>query len=297
MGYTAAMDIGHIDLKALGERLKDVFLNQDKYQMDLVIKEFDGADFLFFYIYEAHDDAPPTFYFITSPWDQKSGAAPQGAQVFDNGKLVLQMDYTEYVKVRTGLMDAFALDALKKSPAGKRILYIGSGGVAAWSLRALKAYFPDVESVDYKGASGKKESFEKLASDIGVLAKYAAEPDISAYDFIFMHTNSREPVLLEADVAKLKEGAFVSLYSDKKEAALEVYKDAAVLVNWPDSFTKETDLIEGKDTGVIDPEQAVTMLQVLEGKTMEEKHHTVFRSGGTPMQNIATLKYLMANTK
>lgn len=51
----------NIDLKALGARLKEVLLNQEKYVMDLVIKEFEGADFLFFYVYEPHEDKPPTY--------------------------------------------------------------------------------------------------------------------------------------------------------------------------------------------------------------------------------------------
>ena len=287
----------NIDLKKLGTQLKDIFLTQEKYQMDLIIKEFDGADFLFFYIHEPHADAPPTFYFIVGPWDATSKAAPQGAQVFDNGKLVLQIDYTEYVKVRTGLMDAFALEALKKDPTRKSILYLGAGGVAGWSLRALKAYFPGVDTVHYKNISGGKQYFESIAGEVGVRSEYVAIPDISTYDYIFMHTSSREPVFLTPDVKNMKEGAFISLYSDKKEAVLDVYKDATVLVNWKNSFEKEVDLIEAKESGLVDPESATIMRQILEGRTMEEKHHTVFRSGGTPMQNIAMLKYLMAKNE
>jgi len=167
-----------IDLKSLGAGLREVFLTQERYQMDLIIKEFDGADFLFFYIHEPHEGKPPTFYFIVSPYDARSKAAPQGAQVFDGGTLVFQTDYTEYVKVRTGLMDAFALDALKSDPAGKNILYIGAGGVAEWSLRALKAYFPQVDIVQYKNASGGKSSFEAVASQVGVHAEYIETPTL-----------------------------------------------------------------------------------------------------------------------
>jgi len=284
----------NIDLKTLGANLKQVLLNQDKYVMDLVIKEFDGADFLFFYIYEPHEDRPPTYYFVVSPWDAKSKAAPQGAQVFDDGKLILQLDYTEYVRVRTGLMDAFALDALKRDPAGKRILYIGAGVVAEWSIRALKAYFPGVTSVDYKNTSDGKPAFESTAKGISVQAKYVEAPDIASYDYIFMHTSSREPVLLENDIAKLKEGAFISLFSDKNEAALEIYNDAAILVNWTNSFERESDLIQAKEQALIMPEEAVTMKEVFEGASLPRRHHTVFRSGGTPMQNVAMLQYLMA---
>ncbi|MCF7834135.1 MAG: hypothetical protein K9L98_02140 [Candidatus Pacebacteria bacterium] len=283
----------NVDLKKLGESLKEVFLNQEKFEMDLVIKEFNGADFLFFYIYESQDDASPIFYFILSPWDAKSKVAPQGAQVFKGGKLIFQTDYTEYVKIRTGLMDAFALQAIGKDPSNARILYIGAGGVAGWSLRALKTYFPKITNIDYKNETNGQLIFEEIGKEIGVKTKFIDKPDFGEYDYIFMHTNSREPVLLEDDVQKLKDGAFISIFSDKNEAVLDVYKDATILVNWLDSFEKESDLIEGKSKGIIDPTQAITIRHLLEGGTLPTKHHIVFRSGGTPMQNVAMLKYLM----
>lgn len=282
----------HIDLLDLGERLANVLKEQERYQMDLVIKEFDGADFLFFYVLEPHTDQPPTFYFITSPWDAKSNAAPQGAQVFSGGSLVLQLDYTEYVKVRTGLMDACALRALGRDPSKGRVLYIGAGGVAEWSLRALKAYFPNVQHVQYTNRSGVKESFEQASAACGVVAEYVAQPDIASYEYIFMHTSSRVPVLLAADCARIAEGAVISIFSDKHEAALEVYERAALLVNWQQSFTKEADLIQAVAEHRIDPTQARTMRDILDGAALPAAHHTVFRSGGTPMQNIAMLQYI-----
>lgn len=287
----------NIDLKALGAKLTEVLLHQERYQMDLIIKDFNGDDFLFFYIYEARQGAAPRFYFIVSPYDQITKAAPQGAQVFEDGKLVLQLDYTEYVKVRTGLMDAFALSTLHHDPTNKKILYVGAGGVSEWSLRALKAYFPNVTAVDYKNASGGKASFELLGKSLGVATTYVNTPDIASYDYIFMHTNSRVPVLSPEQVAQIKKGAFVSIYSDKTEAATEIYKNAAVLLNWQNSFKKEEDLIEANKQGFVDESKVAIMGSLLKGQSMPIADRIVFRSGGTPMQNIAVLQLLLNSNK
>jgi len=283
-----------IDIKKLTELVKDTFLNQDKYKMDLMIKEFDGADFFFFYIFEARGEEAPRFYFITSPYDDISKGAPQGAQVFDGGELVLQLDYTEYVKVRTGLMDALALDALSKDPSGKKVLYIGAGGVAEWSLRALKAYYPSLNSVDYTNTSGGKEVFEQVGQEVGVETVYQAAPDLGSYDFILMHTNAHEPVLQASDIKNLKSDVFISLYGDKREADIEVYKDATVVINWAESFEKQGDLVEAVKAGLVEVDEATVLTDLLNSdKNIETKGKVVYRSGGTPMQNIAVLKYLM----
>lgn len=285
----------NIELKALGAKLTEVLLHQERYQMDLIVKEFDGDDFLFFYIYEKRQGSSPRFYFIVSPYDQVTKAAPQGAQVFDNGKLVLQLDYTEYVKVRTGLMDAFALSALGQDPTGKKILYMGAGGVSEWSLRALKAYFPNVTSVDYKNASGGKASFESLGKSLGITTTYVDTPDIALYDYIFMHTSARTPIINAEQVAQIKKGAFISIYSDKTEVAIEVYKDAAVLLNWQNSFKKEEDLVAANEKGFVDESKVAIMHSLLDNHAIPEGHHIVFRSGGTPMQNIAVLQLLLSS--
>lgn len=290
-------EFDHTRLLALFD---EVFANDDQYQAFKIVREFTEAgefsgDYHQFLMYEPQEAAAPRFYNVGGPYDLVSKKAPQTAQVFQNGELILNIDYTSYVDVRTGAMDAFLLKLLESDPTDKRILYIGAGHIAVNSIATLKAIFGSVDTVDYTSRASKPD-FEEKAHDIGVVALFRETPNISEYDFIFMHTNTSEPII--TDSANIKEGAVITTFitsTQHGEVADDIYNhNANVVVDLTENIDHLPDLKRAVNAGKIN--EPISLKQLLQGKNIDSsKDYTIFRSGGTALQNFAMLKLLLEN--
>lgn len=289
--------------KELGERVKNVFVHQQEYQMDRYIKEFsvDGkyvGDFLYYTIFDQQEGRPPRFFTIQGPFDVVSHKAPQQALAFEDGKALLNIDYTHYADVRTGLMDALVVSSFGHTAmANKKVLYLGTGKVACESLRAMKEYFPDLTSISYINKSGDPKEFGKIAEEKGISLQKESLENLQDYDYIFAHTAAMEPVISAEYLKKIKQGAVITTFTGPGiEVANEFFNnDACVIVDWEDSLTASKNLQTPIENKSLDKEKIIFLQDLFAGKVKiaDNVPYTIYRSTGTPMQNLAVLQLLL----
>ncbi len=185
----------------LAEKIKEVFVAQDTFILNKHFPEFrlNGkyfCDYLSMLIIEPQGKNPPIFYNTFSPFDIISQKAPDQAVIFQGGKMLLNVDFTDYISQRTGIMDAVVLKALGiKHIQEKQVLFIGTGKVASCSLIALKSIYPDMESVQYLNESGNVEKFAQTAEKLEITITKGDLEEIGKYDYIFCHARSIQPAL------------------------------------------------------------------------------------------------------
>lgn len=290
--------------KQLGEKIKEMYINQDKYRLVRDLQEFkDGekylGDFLTYIIFEELGEKAPRFYSISGPYDTISNKAPQQALVFEDGNLLLNIDYTTFADIRTGVMDPILLESLGyTSIEGKKILYLGTGKVATESLKALKEYFPEITSVDYINKSGEPKLFGEAAHLLGISLAKSSLDNISEYDFIFCHTAASQPVLTKQYLENIKKGAIITTFVGPETEVADEFFDtthAAIVTDWAESLTSGKDLRQALEKGYLDKKQIIFLKDLFERnkQTDRSSHYTLYRSTGTPIQNLAVLKLLL----
>lgn len=292
-----------IVLKELAAQIKQVFLEQDTYVFGKLVTEFEkdgkfGGDFVYFAMIDP-STTPATFYEVTSPFDLVSGKAPQLALVFRDGKCVLNIDYTDYAAMRTGIMDGVVI-AQTQSNKPVNVLLFGSGKTASWSIRGLAELTPWIKRIDYYSKSGKKASFESLSKEQGIELVYtqAWREQLSSYDVIICHTNASEPILTAADMASVKQGAEIHSFigsTEHGELADEFYSAQAQIVSdWPKILADNKIMQRATTTGGVEPGKIVYLKEFF-GNNYHLKAgvpYTIFQFGGTPLQNLAVLQLL-----
>ncbi len=293
-----------ISTQELLESIKQTFKDHEKYKFDKYIPEFEvegkyAGDFYNFFIFEPRGTNPPRFYHTVSPYDPISKKSPDQALVFENGKVILNIDFTDYVKKRTGVMDSLLLNAMGVQTLSGKVLYLGSGKVARASLSTLKECFSDLMSVDCINASGDLSEITSLGESIKVNINPGDLKKLSEYAYIFCHTNSHSPVLTNDLQAKLKPGVIITTYADaidKGEVDDEFFDSskANIVCDWERTLTDAKELKRAVENSKVDKEQAIFMVDLLGGnkKIDTSKGYTIYRSSGTPMQNVAVLKLL-----
>lgn len=284
--------------------IRDVFLHQDKYLMKKYAPEFfNGEEFVGDYFnnitFELLGNLPPRVYYTGGPFDLISQKAPEQALVFHNGNLELNLDFTEFCMMRTGVMDSLVLQALGiKDVSDKRIIMFGSGNIARWSLKYLKEVYPSVKDIDIVNRSGGSENFTQFASELGITTTFQKEPHLELYDIIILHTSSVSGVLGAEDVSKIKKGAIITTYKalhEHGELASEFYdtKKNNIIIDWPEAL-HAGDLKAAQEKGLLQENNVLHLADVLQGeKHLLERNFTIFRSDGTPMQDVAILKLIL----
>lgn len=287
----------------LGEAIKDVFVAGDRYKLDKYVPAFsvDGkflGDCFNYTMVEPLGDEPPIFYHVYSPYDVISQKAPQRALVFKAGELVLDTDITDYVRQRTAVMDALLLQALRVPSLG-RVLYIGSGKIARSAVQALKAYYPSLQAVDFINTRGQDEEFVTAARAVGVTATPGSLEQLGQYDVIICHSSAKQPVLTAPLRERIKPGAIIASFvsEDFYEVAEEYYdtSHANVIIDWDQTILEAPELERAVERKLADPDKLLRLKDVLAGTANLDpaKAYTMYRSHGTPMQNLAVLKLLM----
>lgn len=290
--------------KQLGEKIKEMYIHQDEYRLVRHLQEFkDGekylGDYLTYLIFEQLQGKSPRFYSIVGPYDTISNKAPQQALVFEDGNLLLNVDYTRYADMRTGVMDPVLLESLgHTSLEGTKILYLGTGKVATESLKALKEYFPEVKSVDYINKSGDPKSFGEVAIQLGIILSKVSLDEVSQYDFIFCHTAASDPVLTKEYLQKIKQGAVITTFVGPETEVADEFFDttnATIFTDWAESLTSGKDLRQALEKGYLDKDKIVFLKDLFDGNrpTASQQKYVLYRSTGTPIQNLAVLKLLL----
>jgi ornithine cyclodeaminase/alanine dehydrogenase-like protein (mu-crystallin family) len=292
------------DLLEIITILEEQFLHQDELSVykDIHVHNdmegnFAGDD----YVFSIFDKINSSFYFVISPYDDKSKKAPQQALVFREGRLQEQFDYTNYANMRTGAMDALLLRALKLNPTSAKILIYGTGGVAKWTLKFLKAAFPNIEQVDYMNSRNQNdEGFEELGNNIGLRLSLGDKSKIGEFDYIFCHTSSYQPVITKEDLENTKSNVLITSYlttynfEEIDISAWDTGKNT-VITSWDKEIENSKDLQEAEKSGILEKSKIKTLLEVLSNSTPNiVDTRIMFRSAGTPIQNAALIKYLLS---
>lgn len=290
-------------IKEIVANIKEVFINEHEYEMFKRVDEVRDSknnflgDFVSFLMIDKNI-TPPTFYSVVSPFDLVSKKDPQHALVWQGGKLLLNIDYTDYAAMRTGAMDGIALKALQiDSLTDKKILLFGTGRTAKWSIRTLSAMFDDLEKVNYINSSNtRSEEFESFCKDLKITAVIGNKADINQYDIILCHTNTKQPILNTQELGDIKNGAIITTFLGSDNEHGEVSDDyynseANIVLDWKQNMSKAKDIVRSKI-----PESEILFLKDLLAQKLfldENKKYTIFRFIGTPMQNLGVLQSLI----
>ncbi len=297
--------MSNLDYKKLGAQIKDVYVDKERYQLNKDVPTFyrDGkyvGDFFNFTIFELDGSNPPTFYHVFSPYDIITSKSTQQAAVFRSGELIFSSEFTPYMQQRTGVMSALVLGALGiKALKNLRVLYVGTGSIAQRDIAALKAHFPDVAEVSFVNRGDEAKEFTKIARELGVETARSSLGQIGDFDIIICHTNSKEPVVTADLEAKIKSGTIIAVFSseDFTELAPEFFdtKVANILIDWEQTIEEALELKASVDSGRADPEKFVSLAELFSSglPNRGRKNYTIYRSHGTPMQNLAALKLLV----
>jgi len=270
-----------IDLKKLETKIVDVFQNQKGLQFAKNVTKFNDlqgdfiADHINFLIIEENDDDAPLIISIVTPFDEVSKKAPQQAIIFHNGVVQLSIDFTEYADIRTGIMDAIVLRRAYKNLGNKKILLVGSGKTARWSILCMAALAPEVNVISYTNTSVSDIKLESEVAD-KIQLNYMQNPDPKDFDVVICHTSSKKPIFTIDDLKQMKPGSFLSYYN-KTEIPEQFLVDASqVIYDWRGNVK------DGKDKYYLN--------DLIGGRSVDDSGVTVFKSSGTPLQNYAVLK-------
>lgn len=296
-----------LDYKKLGEQIKEVFLGEGtKYQVDKHVPEFkkDGqyvGDFFTLSMFELDGENSPIFYHTYSPYDKISGKTTDYAAIFKDGERLVDIEFVPFMRQRTGVMSSLVLTGLGyKNLNGKKVLYVGTGKIAQHDIEALKAHFPDLSEVSYLNRRNSTNEFTKVAKELDVAVRAASIADIGTFDVIICHTNSKEPVLTADLVDKIKSGAVITSFTSEDftevDSAFFDSEKANITIDWAQTIQEAPELKKAVENGKADKEQITTLKELFGGASINvTKQYTIYRSHGTPMQNLAALKLLIKN--
>jgi len=294
-----------LDYKKLGAAIKNVYVESDKYQLskDVPTFEMNGkyvGDFFNFTMFEPDGENPPTFYHIFSPYDIISGKSAQQAAVFRSGEMIMHTDFTPYMRQRTGVMSSLVLQALGMTELGsKKVAYLGTGNIAQSDLEALKEHFSDLKEVAHVNKSGDAHDFKNLADKLGVQVTDGNLAHIGEYDVIICHTSSKAPVLTAEMRSSIKQGAVILAFSseDFTEVATEYFdsSEANILIDWDQTIDEAPELKAAVESGLAKKDKIIRLRELFKGAVGDGslKRYTIYRSHGTPMQNLGAMQLLM----
>lgn len=295
-----------MDLIQVAEAIERVFVEQDKYVFGKYITEFEragkfGGDVYNFVMIDPLS-TPPTFYMVISPFDLVSGKAPEHALLFRDGACIYNQDFTGYTAMRTGLLDALVLKQTQPKRDRLKILLLGSGMTATWSVKGMAVLTPEIKQADYYSKGGQKASFETMGREVGIELNHRQDwrEQLGDYDVIICHTNAAEPILTASDISKVKQGVEIHSYitsTEHGELADEFYGPRAQIVSdWPKILEYNKVLQRATKSGGIKPEEITYLRDLFGGKFKRNpgKDYLICQFGGTPIQNLAVLQVLTA---
>ncbi len=293
-----------MDYTKLVTSLREAFIEQDAYFFDKHVPEFvkDGVflgDYFNTIAVEPLGSKPPRFYHVYSPFDVISNKAPTYASVFENGELLLHMDFEEQIVMRTAAMNLVLLKGLGiESLASKNVLLFGSGKIATQTVQML-ALELGLKTVDVMSKSGDLNKIKTATEKSGVAIQSGSIERFSEYDVIICHTQSTEPVIRKEDLVKIKQGAILASFissTNHGEFPDEIFDSAKanIITDWSQTILGAKDLQRARDNRLFAEGDLLYMKDILTGKRIDEsKQYTVYRSTGTPIQNLAALKLLI----
>lgn len=293
-----------MDYKQLIAAIEKTFVEQDDYLFDKYVPEFSRSgtfigDCFIQTIVEPRGDGPPRFYHNFSPFDVISKEAPEQALVFENGKLLFNTDFTNYVVLRTAAMSTVLLRALGiTSLIAKRVLLCGGGRIATEAVKIL-AYQLGLTDIDVITRSADLTKIKNTTAKDTITINAGSLDRLSDYDVIICHTNSTAPIMDDEHIGKIKPGAvlcsFISSTDNGEfpDGAFDAAK-ANIVADWDKTIIGAKDMQRAQNNGLFQEDDMMVLKDLLKGKSIDtSKQYTIYRSTGTPIQNLAILKELI----
>ncbi len=293
-----------MDYSKLLASIKRTFTDQDQFFFDKHVPEFakDGkflADYFNQLAVEPQGDKPPRFYHTFSPFDVISNKAPHYAVVFEAGEQLLNIEFDKFVSMRTAAMSAVVLQSLGvDSLVDKKVLLFGSGKIATECAKILASEL-GLNSIDIITRSGDLTNIKTAISENHLSINAGDISSIGQYDVIIAHTQTSEPLFSSEQLASIKQGTFLASFissTEHGEFPDEVYDktNANIITDWQQTLVGAKDLKRALDAHQFDEQNLIYLKDLFTGKTIDQrKRYTVYRSTGTPIQNLAALKVLV----
>ncbi len=289
-----------MDVCKLWEITKSVFLDEKKFHMKKVITDFtwsDGkflGDFFSYLIREEVENESPIFYSVVSPYDAIGKTEAYSSSIYRDGNILYSGDFKEYTWIRTWLLSPLIIKTLGQELSEKKVLIVGSWKLAVNGVKAIQQLFQDVSKIFYTSQSWRKEGFEEAAKKENFTLEYKEDVDFSEFDIVFFYTNTKKSIL--ENVSQVKTKAIISSHissTSYAEYSDEIYKEANVIIDWRGNVSNMKDLERAVSAWFITQDNILSFKDILDGKNfLSERRYLLIRSTGTPMQNVAVLKYL-----
>ena len=222
--------------------------------------------------------------------------------MFEDGKRLLDIEFDKYVSMRTAAMNAVVLTALGlNSLADKKVLLFGAGKIATEAVKILASEL-GLTNIDIATRSGDLTNIKSATETDDISISAGNVDNIGQYDVIIAHTQTTAPLISKEQLADVKPGAVLCTFitsTEHGEFPDEVYDStkANIITDWRQSFSGAKDLKRSLEAQLFDEYDILYVKDVLLGQEIDQsKQFTVYRSAGTPIQNLAVLKLLLADT-
>lgn len=293
-----------MDYTQLISSLTKIFLTQDRYLFDKHVPEFESGgrflgDCFVQTTVEPKEDKPPRFYHHFSPFDVISTKSPERLLVYEAGELLLDIDFTDYVTLRTAAMSTVVLKGVGMNTLkNKRVLVFGGGKIANVAIKILASQL-ELQEVDVVTRSGNLTALESELGNTGVRVSAGDINKSSDYDVIICHTNTESPLLQGDQLKQIKPGAFLASFISSTEhgelpdSAYDGHR-ANIIVDWDKTVLGAKDMQRAQASGLFVEGALITVRDLLQTKKVDlNKQYTVYRSTGSPIQNLAVVKELL----
>jgi ornithine cyclodeaminase len=224
----------------------------------------------------------------------------------ETGTPVAVLDGTTLTAMRTGAASGVATRLLAREDAAV-LAMLGTGGQAAWQVRAVMAARPisEVRALSRDAAARERFAAEigaELGDGVRVVAAGSAQEAVSEADVVCCATTSSQPVF---DASWLRPGAHVNGVGAFRlgmvELPPELFARAAVVaVDSRDAALAEAgDLVAAIDAGHLGADAFVEIGTI--GRewvaTRDPQAITVFKSVGLAIQDVAAAELVVPATK
>ncbi len=180
----------------------------------------------------------------------------------------------------------------------KKVLLFGSGKIATESVKIFTSEL-GLTSLDVITRSGDLTNIKTATSKSNLSINAGDINNIGQYDIIIAHTQTSEPLFSSEQLIDIKQGAFLASFissTEHGEFPDQIFDNskANIITDWQQTLAGAKDLKRGLDTRQFDEQDLIYLKDLFTGKTIDRsKQYIVYRSTGTPIQNLAILKLLV----
>jgi ornithine cyclodeaminase/alanine dehydrogenase-like protein (mu-crystallin family) len=220
----------------------------------------------------------------------------------ETGTPAAVLDGTIVTAMRTGAASGVATRLLAREDAAV-LAVLGTGGQAAWQVRAVMAARPISEVRAFSRDAAARERFAaeigaELGEGVRVVAAQSAEEAVSAADVVCCATTSSRPVF---DASWLRPGAHVNGVGAFRLGMVELPPElfaraALVAVDSSDAALAEAgDLVAAIDAGHLGADAFVEIGTIRREwvATRDPEAITVFKSVGLAIQDVAAAELIV----